>query len=81
MAANIRKALHGYDPAHCQVSGLESLVYITNLHALPRCLHLLFWLDFSLIILLGVYGRNKKDKHIGGSPLSPLLFFSRQMCG
>lgn len=41
MAANIRKALHGYGPARCQVSGLESLVYITNLHALPPFLHLL----------------------------------------
>lgn len=41
MAANIRKALHGYDPARCQVSGLESMVYITNLHTLPRCFHLL----------------------------------------
>lgn len=62
MAANIRKPLHGYDPARCQVSRLESLVYITNLHKPSPVACIFFWLDFSLIILLGVYGRIKMDK-------------------
>lgn len=66
MATNILKALNGYDPGRCQVSGLEFLVYITNLQALPpppsQHVCIFFWLDFALRPLLGVYGRGKKDK-------------------